>query len=407
MVPISLKDRPGAWPRSRRNIRKQEGKVIDVKRFMTFALALALVFTCAACGGKPAPTQAPPAESAAAPARPGETAGVSLEGKRVMLALNALGDLSFNDLLYQGLQAIRDTHGLEVEYAEVGTDISTYEGYFFDFVDAGYDYIFLRSGFLDLCSQYASDYPEIHFIVYDTTPLDQCEADNVYLYASSTYQAAYLVGMAAAGTSDTGVVGFVGGQENPLINDFLCGYIQGATAARSDVKVCSAFVGNYNDTAKALELATAQIGNNNADVIFAACGGASLGVFQACLDTDTLAIGCDSDQYSIYNTKGETEIASVIMTSCLKKIDISLETIMADIAAGKNIFAAPQADALDLSDGVVGIADNENYQKFVSEELRAQISEAGEKIISGEITVDSAYYMSQDEIDGLVNSVTP
>ncbi len=379
-----------------------------MKKLLALALSAVLLVSCASCGGgasqTPAPAQsAAPAESTA----PAEATGVSLEGKRVMLALNALGDLSFNDLLYQGLMAIKDTHNMEVEYAEVGTDISTYEGYFFDFVDAGYDYVFLRSGFLDLCNQYAQDYPEIHFIVYDTTPLDVCEHENVYLYASSTYEAAYLVGMAAAGTSETGVVGFVGGQENPLINDFLCGYIQGVQAADENVKVCSAFVGNYNDTAKALELANAQIGNNNADVVFAACGGASLGVFQACRDSGALAIGCDSDQYSIYNTKGETEIASVIMTSCLKKIDVSLETIMANIAAGEDIFTRSQADALNLADGVVGVADNENYQKFVSEDVRAQIAQAEQDIIAGKVDVKSAYYMTQEEIDQMVNSVAP
>lgn len=381
---------------------------MKMKKLLALVLSTTLLLSSAACGGPaPAPSEAAtdpvtsePATSAAA------AGGVELEGKRVMLALNALGDLSFNDLLYQGLQAIEKTHKLDVEYAEVGTDISTYEGYFFDFVDAGYDYVFLRSGFLDLCKNYAQDYPEMRFIVYDTTPLDVCEQPNVYLYASSTYEAAYLVGIAAAKTSETGVIGFVGGQENPLINDFLCGYIQGALSAKEDIKVCSAFVGNYNDTAKALELANMQIGKN-ADIIFAACGGASLGVFQACKDAGKLAIGCDSDQYSIYNAKGETDLASVIMTSCLKKIDVSLESIMAHIADGEDIFADSQAASLNLADGVVGIADNENYQKFVSAETQELVKQAEEDIKAGKVEVRSAYFMSQDEIDQLVNSVTP
>jgi len=179
-----------------------------------------------------------------------------------------------------------------------------------------------------------------------------------------------------------------------------------ALSAKEDIKVCSAFVGNYNDTAKALELANMQIGKN-ADIIFAACGGASLGVFQACKDAGKLAIGCDSDQYSIYNAKGETDLASVIMTSCLKKIDVSLESIMAHIADGEDIFADSQAASLNLADGVVGIADNENYQKFVSAETQELVKQAEEDIKAGKVEVRSAYFMSQDEIDQLVNSVTP
>ncbi|MBR2802434.1 MAG: BMP family ABC transporter substrate-binding protein [Erysipelotrichaceae bacterium] len=379
-----------------------------MKKLFTILLSLALLLAAAGCSGAsssaapaPASSEVPASSEEPAPAEEG------LAGKRVMLALNALGDLSFNDLLYQGLMAIKDTHNVEANYAEVGTDISTYEGYFFDFTDEGYDYVFLRPGFLDLCKANAADYPEMKFIVYDTTPLDECEVPNVYLQASTTYQAAYLVGMAAAGTTQTGVIGFVGGQENPLIYDFLTGYIQGATAVNPDIKVSSAFIGNYNDTAKAVELATAQISNNNADVIFAACGGASLGVFQTCLEKGVYAIGCDSDQYTIYNQKGETDLASVIMTSCLKKIDKSLEAIMNRVAAGEDVFAEVQAGRLGLADGAVGVADNENYQKIVPEEIRNQIADAEKKIISGEIEVKSAYYMTQAEIDSLIASVTP
>ncbi|MEH2955973.1 BMP family ABC transporter substrate-binding protein [Candidatus Merdisoma sp. JLR.KK011] len=384
-----------------------------MKKLLSMILVVSMLAICASCGTNKSSEKLETVqteekgEKEESAEQTKEAAGVSLEGKRVMLALNALGDLSFNDLLYKGLLAIQDTYGLEVEYAEVGTDISTYEGYFFDFVDAGYDYVFLRSGFMELCETYAADYPDMRFIVYDTTPLDTCSADNVYLYSIATYQAAFLVGMAAAGTSETGVIGFVGGQENPLINDFLCGYIQGALYADENIKVCSAFMGDYNDAGKAMELATAQIGNHNADIIFAACGGASLGVFQTCKDKGVLAIGCDSDQYSIYTANGETDLASVIMTSCLKAINASLEAIMKDVADGVDIFADEQAAALDLSDKVTGVADNENYQKYVSQELRRQIAEAEQDIISQKITVKSAYYMSQSEIDELVNSVTP
>ena len=95
------------------------------------------------------------------------------------------------------------------------------------------------------------------------------------------------------------------------------------------------------------------------------------------------------------------------MTSCLKKIDVSLESIMAHIADGEDIFADSQAASLNLADGVVGIADNENYQKFVSAETQELVKQAEEDIKAGKVEVRSAYFMSQDEIDQLVNSVTP
>ncbi len=379
------------------------------KRSIALLLAVVLCFSLAACGQSNAakPDQESKPASSTEVEVSNEPAQKFGEGKRIMLALNALGDLSFNDLLYDGLLGAEEALGFEVSYSEVGTDISTYEGYFFDFCAEGYDYVFLRSGFLDLCKQYAADYPDMKFIVYDTTSLDECEADNVYLYATASYESAYLVGMAAAGASKTGVVGFVGGQENPVLNDFLVGYIQGAKAYNPDIKVYSAFIGNFNDTAKALEIATSQINTYKADVVFAVCGGASLGVFQACYDNNVFAIGCDADQYVVYNKRGEAKLAENIITSCLKKMDSSVLNIMTWISEGQDIFAGTKAVPLGLSDGVVGIADNDNYQKLVPEEVRTKVAAAEQDVINGTIKVQSAYDMTQSEIDALVESVTP
>ena len=185
------------------------------------------------------------------------------------------------------------------------------------------------------------------------------------------------------------------------------GYIQGAKAYNPNIKVCSAFIGNYNDTAKALEIATSQIKTYNADVVFAVCGGASLGVFQACYDNNVFAIGCDADQYVVYNKKGEAKLAENIITSCLKKMDSSVLNIMTWISEGKDIFTDTKAVPLGLRDGVVGIADNENYRKFVPEEVRTKIAAAEKDIINGTVKVQTAYKMTQSEIDALVESVTP
>jgi len=359
-----------------------------VKKLLSMILVVSMLAICASCGTnksseKPETVQTEEkGEKEESAEQTKEAVGVSLEGKRVMLALNALGDLSFNDLLYKGLLAIQDTYGLEVEYAEVGTDISTYEGYFFDFVDAGYDYVFLRSGFMELCETYAADYPDMRFIVYDTTPLDTCSADNVYLYSIATYQAAFLVGMAAAGTSETGVIGFVGGQENPLINDFLCGYIQGALYADENIKVCSAFMGDYNDAGKAMELATAQI-DQGADIIMNVANITGIGAMEAAAEQGAYAIGVDTNQDSLY--------PGHILTSMQKNVDNCTFQIIE--SAVNDEFEGGTAIYMDLAHDGVGLSDFSVMKEALGDkfpqDIVDKVEELKEKIVSGEIVVDS------------------
>ncbi|MCI9621938.1 MAG: hypothetical protein HFI23_01190 [Lachnospiraceae bacterium] len=88
-----------------------------MKKLLSMILVVSMLAICASCGTnksseKPETVQTEEkGEKEESAEQTKEAVGVSLEGKRVMLALNALGDLSFNDLLYKGLLAIQDTYG--------------------------------------------------------------------------------------------------------------------------------------------------------------------------------------------------------------------------------------------------------------------------------------------------------
>ena len=64
------------------------------------------------------------------------------------------------------------------------------------------------------------------------------------------------------------VIGFVGGVDSPVINDFLYGYILGAQSVNPDIKVDTRYIGNYIDPAKGKELAESMINDNNCDIIW-------------------------------------------------------------------------------------------------------------------------------------------
>ena len=65
-----------------------------------------------------------------------------------------------------------------------------------------------------------------------------------------------------------------------------------------EIKILTAYVGDFMDTAKAKDLANAQI-SEGADVVFQVAGGAGNGVIEATAEKDgVMAIGVDSDQYA-------------------------------------------------------------------------------------------------------------
>ena len=130
------------------------------------------------------------------------------------------------------------------------------------------------------------------------------DLSNVLSVLFDSNQSGFLAGAAAAyytesenGNADK-VIGFVGGTESSTVNNFLVGYAEGAKYVDPEIKVLTAYVGDFLDTAKAKDLANAQM-SEGADVVFQVAGAAGNGVIEAASEKEgTVAIGVDSDQYA-------------------------------------------------------------------------------------------------------------
>ena len=68
------------------------------------------------------------------------------------------------------------------------------------------------------------------------------------------------------------VVGFIGGVDSPVINDFLYGFLTGVKATDPEVKVDTRYVNSYVDTATAKEFGLAMINDNKVDIIWGVAG---------------------------------------------------------------------------------------------------------------------------------------
>jgi len=110
-------------------------------------------------------------------------------------------------------------------------------------------------------------------------------------------------------------------------------------------------------------------------------------VLDAAKDKDRYAIGVDSDQYFLFKDTDPGK-AKNIVTSMMKNVDDSLYRAIKLHLEGN--LPVGEAEVLGIAQGGVGVADNENYQKLVPAEFRDQIRELEEKVVSGEIAIETA-----------------
>jgi len=228
----------------------------------------------------------------------------------------------------------------------------------------------------DAISTVAAANPDVKFSIIDVSWLDH---PNLRQYAFKEQEGSYLVGMAAAMASKTGKVGFVGGMDIPLIRAFGCGYEQGVKAVNADAEVLQNMTGTtpaaWNDPTKGAELTQAQI-DRGADVIYQAAGGTGVGVLQAAADAGKLSIGVDSNQNYIH--------PGSVLTSMLKRVDVAAYETMKDAMSG-NFDTGVRI--LGVKEGGVGWALDEHNAGLITDEMKAAIDAASDKISSGEIMV--------------------
>lgn len=333
---------------------------------------------------------------------------------RVALLINGtLGDRSFFDSAANGMEIIKKELGVRTKVIEMSYDPSKWEPTLADVSDMNWDIIIVGTWQMtEYLEKIAAQHPEKKYIIFDTSvDYSKGNLDNVYSILYKQNEGSFLAGALAAmvTTSDLPLanddkyIGFLGGMDIPVINDFLVGYIQGAKYVEPGIKVAISYIGDFADSAKGKEMALAQY-NLGVDVGFNVAGQAGLGQIEAAKDAQRYAIGVDSDQALLFE-ENAPEKSELILTSMMKRVDNSLVRAIKLYQEGKLEFG--KAEALGIKEGAVGLADNKYYQMLVTDEMRDTLSELKEKIESGEIKVESAIGMSNERLDEIRNSVRP
>ena len=380
------------------------------KTMKATALFLAAGLLLTACGGK---TDTVATSAAAESAKAGaETTAIAAEtdAKKpsfVFVCTGQLGDKSFNDSANAGMEKIASDLGCEIKVIEIGRDQTKWEPTFQDLAEEGkYDVIISNgSSSAEVIEQVAEEFPDQKFVMFDSD-MEEGKWPNLYAISYKQNEGSYLAGVLAAlvteskdmpNANEDKKIGFVGGSEHPIITDFLVGYIAGAKSVDPDIKVYVSYIGSWDDTAKGKETAIAQY-NQGVDIIFPAAEQAGLGCVEAAAEMGKYIIGVDSDQALAYEGKDE---ANYIISSAIKNVGESLYNAVEKAVDGTLPYGEYQI--LGIEDGVVGLADNDIYQSVVSDDAKKAVEDAKEKLLSGEVKVDSAYGMDEATLKGIIN----
>ncbi len=389
-----------------------------MKKILALLLALVMVFSLCACGQSEAPAEEAPAAEAPAEEPAAEAPAEEETGKvyNVAYLVNGnLGDKSFFDSAESGLAALEEAGRIEYVTIEMGgtdEDQPTWLSTLYDVSESGeYDVVVCGTYQMpDYLKEVATAYPDQKYLIFD---------DNTYVGANEnvvniTYKQndmGYLVGIfAACMTVDTSidminedaVVGFVGGVDSPVINDFLIGFIEGARSINPDIKVDTRYTNDYVDTAIAKEYGLSMINDNNCDIIWGVAGNAGNGAAEAALETGKAwFIGVDSDQELTLSS----DLAAITLTSGLKNIGNSLVWFFDELDAGNEYWGTEVT--LGLAEGGVGIVTDKNFATYASDETKAAVTEAQEKVLSGEIVVPTAIGDDAADVVAIRDEVRP
>ncbi len=292
----------------------------------------------------------------------------------IVFGTGGLGDKSFNDAAYRGLQKAQDEYNVKGDYVEP-FEIADFEGYLKDYAEDGSYDLILSIGFdqADAINATAMQYPDQKFVIIDMVVFPAIAENNIRSIVFKEEEGSALVGAVAGFLTETDKIGFVGGMDIELIQKFLVGYEFGAQYVNPDVEVVSSFVGHWFDVPLGKTITEQQLADG-ADVIYSAAGRSGLGAIEAVDET--------SDKYSIGVDQDQCDLSSRMAATMLKKVDEAVSMSIADVIEG------------NWSVGVIvlGIAENgigicEHLDRFLSASQIAEIEALKEAIAAGTVVV--------------------
>lgn len=260
----------------------------------------------------------------------------------IMLSDVGLGDQSFSDAGFNGLEKARDELGILFDYKEL-EESGDYEKGLTELAEEGNE-IVIGLGFMiqEAIEKVAKKYPDTKFLLIDSVS----DVENVYSVTFKEEEGSYLIGLIAGMKTQSNTVGFIGGMDVPLIRKFAAGFSQGVKDAKPDANVLIQYANDFGNPGLGEKLATEMI-SKGADFLYPAAGLTGTGAIKAAQQHHKYSFGVDSDQYFLAEKS--------VVSSMVKQIDVAIYSAIKEYLE-KGDFAAKTVE-LGLKEDGVGTAD--------------------------------------------------
>lgn len=308
-------------------------------------------------------------------AKAGEPSGGEKKKVAIVFDTGGRGDKSFNDSAWAGVQRAEKEFGIEVLAIDSKSE-KDYETNLASVSDQGAGLVFA----VGLNMQTALDLVHVKYQGTKFAFIDgNVDAPNVRGLMFKEEEGSFLVGYLAGLMTKTNKIGFVGGEDMPLIRKFENAYAAGAEYANEKVELLPPkYTGSWNNVDAARTAADLLFGSG-ADIIYHAAGRAGLGVIKAAESKKKYAIGVDMDQ--------DGEAPGFVLTSMVKRVDEAVYSTIKDYLEGN--FSAG-AKVYGLAENGVGVSEFKYTREQIGAENLAKLESVKQRILSGEIKVPTA-----------------
>lgn len=289
----------------------------------------------------------------------------------IMLSDAGLGDQSFSDLGFEGLEKARDEFNISFDYREI-METETYEQGFEELVAQDNDLI-IGLGFTvqESIETIASKYPDELFLLIDATS----ELPNIHNVNFKEEEGSYLIGALAAMKTKSDTVGFIGGMDNPIIQKFEKGFTAGVKDENPQAKLLSVYSGSFGDDKLGASIAKDMI-SEGADFIYPAAGFTGVGSILEAQKSGVYAFGVDSDMFFLAE--------DTIVSSMLKRVDNAIYNAVKELVVTGTL--AEKNTVLGLKENGVSLAPIRVIN--LTPEEQSKLDKLAEDISNGIIKID-------------------
>ena len=300
-----------------------------------------------------------------------------------------IDDKSFNQSAWEGMQKWGKDNGVKqgkggYTYYQSKTN-ADFKTNYDQAIAAGFKNIYGIGYMLTATvNEEAKKNPDTNFMMVDDIAKKQ---KNVVSVTFDTQESSYLAGVAAAKTTKTNKVGFVGGMQSAIIKTFEAGFIAGVKSVDPKIEIDSQYVGSFTDAGKGKTIGASMF-QNGTDVIFTAAGGSGAGVFTEAKDLNSeknaadkvWVIGVDRDQADDGAYTAKDGKSNFTLTSAVKKVgkavtDVTEMSAKGKFPGGKQLVYGLKNKGLELTRG------------NMSDEAWQAVQAAQKQIVNGDVKV--------------------